>query len=210
MGRKTKLRLVPFSVLRQSLYRRQYVGCALDTTTRSWEHDNALWGSIKNKTLDQLRKYQEGTSSVQPVSFFFFNGGIFLSGPRPPPPLSRLHDHTSYEFSGRVISPTQRPLPDNTQHSQETDIHATSDIRTRNPSKRVAADPNLRRRGHWDRQLAVKFDLFCSQKRILCWWLRLLPSCPGQGRLQIGHIILPVLIARQRCQHGQHNFPLLL
>ena len=27
--------------------------------------------------------------------------------------------------SGRVISPTQRPLPDNTQHSQQTDIHAT-------------------------------------------------------------------------------------
>jgi hypothetical protein len=35
-----------------------------------------------------------------------------------------------------VISPTQRCLPDNTQHSQETDIHAPSGIRTRNPSKR--------------------------------------------------------------------------
>jgi hypothetical protein len=42
--------------------------------------------------------------------------------------LSRLHDHTQAHHtrqnsSGRVISPTQRPLPDDTQHSQETDIH---------------------------------------------------------------------------------------
>ena len=41
---------------------------------------------------------------------------------------SRLYDHTQthhtrYDSSGRVISPTQRSLPDNTQHSQETGIH---------------------------------------------------------------------------------------
>jgi hypothetical protein len=38
-----------------------------------------------------------------------------------------------------VISPTQRPLPDNTQHPQETDSHAPGRIRTRNPSKLAAA-----------------------------------------------------------------------
>jgi hypothetical protein len=43
------------------------------------------------------------------------------------------------------------PLPKNTKHSQETGIHAPSGIRTRNPSKRAAADTRLRRRGHWDR-----------------------------------------------------------
>jgi hypothetical protein len=32
------------------------------------------------------------------------------------------------------------PLPDNAQHSQETDIHGPRAIRTRNPSKRTAAD----------------------------------------------------------------------
>ena len=32
--------------------------------------------------------------------------------------------HTRQESSGRVISPTQRHLPDSTQHSQETYIHA--------------------------------------------------------------------------------------
>jgi len=52
-----------------------------------------------------------------------------------------------------VISPTHRPLlPDNTQHSQETDIHASGAIRTSNSSKRTAADPRLRPRGQWDRR----------------------------------------------------------
>ena len=41
----------------------------------------------------------------------------------------------------------QRPLPDNTQHSQQTDIPAPGGIRTRNPSKRAAVDPRLRPRG---------------------------------------------------------------
>jgi len=47
--------------------------------------------------------------------------------------------------------PTQRPLPDNTQHSQQTDISAPADIRTRNPSKRAAADLRLGHRGPRDR-----------------------------------------------------------
>jgi hypothetical protein len=40
----------------------------------------------------------------------------------------------------RVISPMQRPLPDNTQHSQETDTNVPGRIRTHNLSKRAAAD----------------------------------------------------------------------
>jgi hypothetical protein len=69
---------------------------------------------------------------------------------------SGLHDHTQthhtqYDASGRVISPTQRPLPDNTQHSQERDTHVPGAIRTCNPSKGSAADLRLRTRGHWDR-----------------------------------------------------------
>jgi len=51
---------------------------------------------------------------------------------------------------GRVLRPTQRPLTDNTQHSQETDIHAPSWIRTHNASKQAASDPRLRPRGDWD------------------------------------------------------------
>jgi hypothetical protein len=56
-------------------------------------------------------------------------------------PLSRLQDHTQthhnrYDSSGRVISPKNRPLPDNTQHSQEKDIHAPRGTRTDDPSER--------------------------------------------------------------------------
>ena len=36
-------------------------------------------------------------------------------------------------------------------HAQHTNIHAPGGIRTRNPSKRAAADPRLRPLGHWDR-----------------------------------------------------------
>jgi len=38
--------------------------------------------------------------------------------------------HVRYGSSGRVISPLKRPLPDNTQHSQETDNHASGGSRT--------------------------------------------------------------------------------
>jgi hypothetical protein len=34
-----------------------------------------------------------------------------------------ITDQSRYDSSGRVISPSQRPLPNNKQHSQETDIH---------------------------------------------------------------------------------------
>jgi len=44
--------------------------------------------------------------------------------------------------------PTQRSLYDKTRHSQETDIHASGRIRTRNHSRLEDADPHLRPRGH--------------------------------------------------------------
>jgi hypothetical protein len=47
-----------------------------------------------------------------------------------------------------LLGPTQRPLPDNTQHSQETDIHALGGIRTHNFNKRVVIEPCLRNMGH--------------------------------------------------------------
>ena len=47
--------------------------------------------------------------------------------------VSRSHtttQHSWYDSSGRVISSSQRPLPDNTRHSQQTNIHAPGGIRT--------------------------------------------------------------------------------
>jgi len=49
-----------------------------------------------------------------------------------------------------MIGQRQSPLPDNTQHSQQTDIHAPSGIRTHNPRKRAAAYLRFRPRGHWE------------------------------------------------------------
>ena len=47
--------------------------------------------------------------------------------------VSRSHKtthHSRQDSSGRVISSSQRPLSDNTQHSQQTNIHAPGGIRT--------------------------------------------------------------------------------
>ena len=51
-----------------------------------------------------------------------------------------------------MISSSQRPVPDNTQHSQQTDVHAAGGIQTHDLSRRAAADLRLRPRGHWDWQ----------------------------------------------------------
>jgi len=50
-----------------------------------------------------------------------------------------------------MISPSQRPLPDNTQHSQHTNIQALGGIRNHDRSRRPAVYLRLRPRGHWNR-----------------------------------------------------------
>jgi len=51
----------------------------------------------------------------------------------------------------------------NTQHSQETDIHAPGVIRIHNPNKRAAADPRLRPRGYWDRSgIIITFNNYTA------------------------------------------------
>ena len=57
-----------------------------------------------------------------------------------------------------MISPTQRPLPDNTQHSQQKNIHVPGGIRTHDRSRQAALDLRLRPRGYWDRQLQNLWD----------------------------------------------------
>jgi hypothetical protein len=47
-------------------------------------------------------------------------------------------------------SARRRDLYLTTHNIHKTDIHSPSEIRTRNTSKRAAADPRLRPRGHWD------------------------------------------------------------
>ena len=63
-----------------------------------------------------------------------------------------------------MISPSQRPLPDNKQHSQQTNIPVPGGIRTHNRSRRAAEDLRLRPRGHWNRLPPP--------------WVLILPSAP--------------------------------
>jgi len=65
--------------------------------------------------------------------------------------------------SGQVISSSQRPLPDITQQSQQTNIHAPGRIRTHNLSRRAAADLCLRPRGHWDLPKSVTHTVYISK-----------------------------------------------
>ena len=102
--------------------------------------------------------------------------------------LTRLHDHTQtyhtrQDSSGQVISPSQRPLPDNTQHSQQTDIHATGGIQTRNPRNRGTADPQLRPRGHWERPKQICIFTNTARQRSLVQadhWSRAVLQCVVQ------------------------------
>jgi len=60
------------------------------------------------------------------------------------------------------------------QHSQQTNIHAPSRIRTHNLSRRAAADPRLRPRGHWEHVSSWS----CSQAvRKPVWHIPLLCVC---------------------------------
>ena len=69
------------------------------------------------------------------------------------PPLTGLREHTQahhnrQNLSGREISPSKRPLPDNTPNRQ--DIHTPGGVRTHNRSKRAATHLSLRPTGKWD------------------------------------------------------------
>ena len=55
-----------------------------------------------------------------------------------------------------MIGSSQSSLPDNTQHSQQTDIHARGGIRTHNLSRRATTN----RAAHWDRLLRTLLHVF--------------------------------------------------
>jgi hypothetical protein len=81
--------------------------------------------------------------------------------------VSRSHStthRTRWYPSGRVISSSQRPLPDNTQHSQQTNIQAPGGIRSHNLSRRAATDIRIRQRGHLDRLSMLCYCATISRK----------------------------------------------
>ena len=86
--------------------------------------------------------------------------------------ISHTTTHQSrQDFSGRVINSSHRPLPENTQQSQQKNIHEHDGIRTHNLGRGVAADIRLRPRGYWDRlsfsiQLILKTFHYIAVKEI--------------------------------------------
>ena len=93
--------------------------------------------------------------------------------PNPPPPsLWRLDTIPSYGRASRsysldtphslgILWTSDQPVAETStwQHTTLTinRIYASGGIRTHSPSKRAAADPLFRPRGHWDRQIITHY-----------------------------------------------------
>ena len=107
--------------------------------------------------------------------------------------VSRSHTttcHSRQESPGRVINPSQRPLPDNIQHSQQTNIHhAPAEIRTHILSAQAAVDPRLRPRGYCDRQYMYSTDI----KNLLQTKLQLVLIYKGQYECEWSPMILTII-----------------
>ena len=95
------------------------------------------------------------------AEFLFF---LFVAKP---PPWARASSFTMFrDYTQRRTTVGRTPLDkwsalrDNTQHLQDTDIHASGGIRTHNLSRRAAADLRLRPRGHWDRRIPLTIRKF--------------------------------------------------
>ena len=85
--------------------------------------------------------------------------------------ITLIYAHrTRLDSSGQAISPSQRPLHDNTQHSQQTDIHAPGGIRNRIP-KWADAQPCFRPRGHWHRSYVSLVWLNVTADRDRVFWM---------------------------------------
>jgi len=107
---------------------------------------------LKHKRFSADNIVREGAKSTM-SRFFLPHGATIPSGPGFPNyrgfTLTLIYTHqTRLDSSGRVTSPTQKSLPDNTQHSLETDIHAPGGIRSHNCCRQTASYPPLRLRSH--------------------------------------------------------------
>jgi hypothetical protein len=98
-----------------------------------FKHLNRL---LKAKHSVVFNVNKQKVRTVSTVIYFFARHSYWTRASL----LSRVRDHTQthqirQDTSGWVIGPSQKTLPDKTQHSQETDIDARDVIRTRNPRK---------------------------------------------------------------------------
>ena len=94
--------------------------------------------TIKSSSFFKIR-YSVPSLSLSPVAQQPLVGqGLLFNG------ASRAHSDTPHWVG--LLWTSDQPVAKtyNTQHSQETGIHATGGFRTRNLSKRAAADPRLK------------------------------------------------------------------
>jgi hypothetical protein len=146
------MRVVRLSVLRTGrLYSQELFQVLI--SVRGWVDPRAICG---RKCFCHW-KIAVIPSGMELTVFQFEAQGVKSGGPEPPyyRGFTITLRHTTL---GRTplegwSARRKTPLPDNTQHSQPTDIRAPGRIRTHNPSKRAAADPGLRQRGHRDLHL---------------------------------------------------------
>jgi hypothetical protein len=88
------------------------------------------------------------------TTLFLPHGATAPSGPGPPYYQSFTITLRHITFVGLLWTSDQpEPQTSTLQHTTLTrdNIHATGGIRIRTPTKRAAAEPRLRPRGHWDR-----------------------------------------------------------
>jgi hypothetical protein len=76
-----------------------------------------------------------------------------------------LITHNDAPHSVGLLWTSDQSVADNTQHSQQTNIHASGGIRNHDLSRRTAEDPCLRPRGYWDRQACRCYFILIN-----IWW----------------------------------------
>jgi len=132
----------------------------------------------------------------------FFHGMSAPSGSGPPRCLGFTIKPRNIRLGGLWTGDRlHRTLPDNTQHSQETDIHSPGGIRTRNLSRWTAADTrpkckylytySMEQSPSWEAnriQLLKKFPAFYGTRRFIIAitsarhqslsWASSIQSCP--------------------------------
>ena len=105
------------------------------------------------------------------VYFTLFHG---VTSPRGPVPPHYLEFMITLRYTTRGETPLDEwsarrrdLIPDNTQHSQQTNIHAACGIRTHNLSRLAAADLRLRPRGHRDRLCFIPIKAYFKMTMII-------------------------------------------
>ena len=120
----------------------------------NWLHLSWCIHIWKNQYIASTYKVLESLKAQHKIRFFFF---ILArqppSGPWPPHSRGFYITHNDAPQSVGLLWTSDwlvAETSDNTQHSQQTDIHAPGGIWTHNLSRQAAADLRLRPHGHWD------------------------------------------------------------